>query len=68
MELSLTAEDFEDLELIEHIELYCDDLKAITDADTERVAPVSLPCTDTDSVTLKKHSWNMLRFKVDAQQ
>lgn len=55
-------EDFGKCSLMEHIELYNDDLKAENSADTERVAPAKRQLTDGD-VTLKKHSWNMLRYK-----
>ena len=64
MELELDLEGFASYELFEHIELYNDDLKAINDKDTERVAPVNVPIGD--KVVLKKHSWNMLRFTVNA--
>lgn len=60
--LSSVFEDFGDCELFEHIELYSDDLKAINDKDTERVSPVKREIAD--EVVLKKHSWNMLRYKV----
>lgn len=64
MELSVALQGFEDARLVEHIELYSDDLAAINDKDTERVAPHSVAPEEVDSVTLKKHSWNMLRYKV----
>lgn len=63
MDLDLTLEGFGDCKLVEHIELYHDDLKAINEKDTERVAPVNVPVSDNGKIVLKKHSWNMLRFK-----
>ena len=60
MELALCFENFGDCKLIEHIELYSDDIKATNDKDNERIVPVSRPI-DT-KLTLRKHSWNMLRF------
>ena len=42
---------------------YSDDLKATNQGDT-RVKPVKLPIAQDDkNITLKKHSWNMVRFK-----
>lgn len=63
MELDIDLSGFEGYILAEHVELYCDDLKAINDKDVSRVLPVSSEVTGASSVTLKKHSWNMLRFK-----
>ncbi len=64
MDLSLSLEGFDTAELKEHVELYCDDLLAVNTADSEPVAPVKRPVSDAASrlVTLKKHSWNMLKF------
>ena len=64
IELDFVAQDFASSELIEHIELYCDDLKAINDKSTERVAAEKVKISKNGTVTLKKHSWNMLRFKI----
>ena len=61
MELDLCLENFGDFKIIEQIELYSDDLKAFNDKDNARVAPTSVALGDT--VTLKKHSWNMIRIK-----
>ena len=61
MDLTISLDDFGECKLIEHIELYSDDLKIINDKDAQRVTPVSLP-VDGD-VKLKKHSWNMLRYQ-----
>ena len=51
---------------LEHIELYSDDLKAINTKDKECVAPQKVDFSPREasqqSVTLKKHSWNMVRF------
>ncbi|MBQ3150275.1 MAG: alpha-N-arabinofuranosidase [Clostridia bacterium] len=60
-ELELFAENFGDVKLLEHTELYCDDLKAINEKDAQRVKPVNVPVTDS-RIVIKKHSWNMLRF------
>ena len=62
LELDTVLGDFGDCKLFEHIELYSDDLKAVNDKDTERVAPKSREIGD--KVILKKHSWNMLRYKI----
>ena len=61
MDLNISLDDFGECKLIEHIELYSDDLKIINDKDAQRVTPVSLP-VDGD-VKLKNHSWNMLRYQ-----
>ena len=63
MELDLTLEGFGDCKLVEHVQLYHDDLKAINEKDVERVAPIHVPIMESGSITLKKHSWNMLRFQ-----
>ena len=63
MELDIDLSGFEGYILAEHVELYCDDLKAVNDKDLSRVLPVNSEVTGASSVTLKKHSWNMLRFK-----
>ena len=46
-----------------HPLIFRNDLKAINEKDTERVAPVNVPVSDDGEIVLKKHSWNMLRFK-----
>ena len=61
MELSLDFGEL-DCKLTSHIELYNDDMKA-TNEDGEQVFPCEREICDTSSVILKKHSWNMLRFK-----
>ena len=63
VELSFVAEGFEGYKLVEHVELYNDDLKAVNEKDNERVAPANVAVTDGETVTLKKHSWNMFRYK-----
>ena len=64
LELDVELQGFEGYTLCEHIMLYSDDLKAINDKDTERVAPLSVPINVNEQVVLKKHSWNMLRYKI----
>ena len=63
MELELELQGFENYKLVEHTELYSDDLKAINDKDVERVAPTSVEIKEDSDVILKKHSWNMLRYE-----
>lgn len=65
MELDIDLDGFENCKLTEHTELYYDDLKAINDKDVERVAPAKVEINADGRIVLKKHSWNMLRFKVD---
>ena len=68
MTLSLTFEDFGECTATEHIELYSDDLKAVNNAECEMISPSKLDVPDTTGTThtfvLKKHSWNMLTFKL----
>lgn len=63
MELDIDLEGFGERSLCEHIELYSDDLKAINDKDTERVTPGHVEIKRDTTVILKKHSWNMLRYR-----
>lgn len=63
MELSVNLENFEGFCLAEHIELYSDDLKAENSKDEERVSPRRVNVASGEAITLKKHSWNMLKFK-----
>ena len=60
MELQLQLDDFAGAKLIEHVELYAEDLKGVNTKDSTAVAPVNRDIEET--VTLKKHSWNMLRY------
>ena len=65
-ELTLSLGGFDTAKLVTHVELYCDDLKAINTKDASPVIPTELTVNSTVSdehtVTLKKHSWNMLKF------
>ena len=63
MELSVDLENFEGFCLTEHIELYSDDLKAENSKEEERVSPRRVNVASGEAITLKKHSWNMLKFK-----
>ena len=63
MELDVALEGFEGATLVEHVELYSDDLTAVNDASTQRVCARSVEIGA--SVSLKKHSWNMLRYKIE---
>jgi len=66
VELDLNLEDFSEISIAEHIELYADDLKAINTKEKQIVAPmnkeVNAKTSNTHQVTLNKHSWNMIRF------
>ena len=63
MTLLLALEGFKTAALVEHIELYHEDLKAVNTEASEAVAPKirELP-ENSREVLLKKHSWNMLRY------
>lgn len=65
MLLSLDLQGFENAKVIEHIELYCDDLLAINDSNCERVSPKSVDIASGMDINLRKHSWNMIRFKTE---
>ena len=66
MELELSFEDLGELTVAEHIELFCDDLKAVNTKENEAVAPknkeVSKETSATHTVTLNRQSRNMIRF------
>lgn len=61
--LDLSASGYEGLTLVEHIELYHDDLKVTNNKDEQNVKPSQVPISQSGEINLKKHSWNMLRFK-----
>ena len=61
MELDVDICGFGNCTLIEHTKLYYDDLNATNDKENERIKPVK--CDIADKVILKKHSWNMLKYK-----
>ena len=61
MELETIFEHFGNCKLIEQIELYSDNLEDRNDAEKEYVMPKQVPLNQT--VMLKKHSWNVLRFR-----
>lgn len=62
MELTLSLEGFEGCRILEHTELYHDDLKAVNRKEQETVSPRIVPA-DGKNVILKKHSWNMIRIQ-----
>ena len=62
LELQLELEGFENVTLQQHVELYCEDLKAVNSKSAAPVAPAERPVTQAAPVTLSKHSWNMLRY------
>jgi alpha-N-arabinofuranosidase len=62
LELDMTG--FGSLELIEHIQLVNEDLKAVNTAkEPEKVVP-SEGRTSGTAVLLEKHSWNVIRYKL----
>ena len=65
-ELTLSLEGFDTAKMISHTELYSDDLKCVNTKESSTVSPIDVPVTDsassTHTVTLKKHSWSMLKF------
>jgi len=61
IELSLNLEGFETANLVEHIELYSDNLKNVNTKDNTTVYPKKREIGE--KLALKKHSWNMLVYK-----
>ena len=65
-ELTLSLEGFDTAKMISHTELYSDDLKCVNTKESSTVSPIDVPVTDsassTHTVTLKKHSWSMIKF------
>ena len=59
--IDLDLEGFDGLTPVEHVELYDDDLSTVNDKHNERISPRNRDIGD--KITLKKHSWNMIRFK-----
>ncbi|MBO5453560.1 MAG: alpha-N-arabinofuranosidase [Clostridia bacterium] len=60
IELNMNFENFGNCNLAEHIELYCDDIEAVNTKDNEAVTPQKVI---SDKAVLKKHSWNLLKYK-----
>jgi len=65
MALTLDVDGYEGLTPVEHIELYCEDMKAINSKDEAPVLPVQRELPADGTICLKKHSWNMLRFRYE---
>ena len=61
MELDFTAGGFDSLTPIRHVELYADDIKAVNTKESSPVTPIEKELSDT--LVLKKHSWNMMVYK-----
>lgn len=63
MELDISLEGFDDVTISERVELYHDDLKITNTKDSTPVYPESIAIDPDEKIILKKHSWNMLKFK-----
>ena len=63
LDVCLCFDGFDDVRLVEHIELYSDNLKEINTKDSQNIKPASKEIKSNEQVTLQKHSWNMIRFK-----
>ena len=61
MELDAVIEDFGECRLFEHIHIYSDELLAKNSINDEKIRPERVEIKA--SPILKKHSWNMLRYK-----
>ena len=62
MKFDVDLQGFENAKLEEHIELYSDNLKSTNTAENMEVQPNKREITD--KIILKKHSWNMLVYRV----
>lgn len=64
--LSLNLGGFETACMVEHVELYADDLKTVNTKEEQNVIPknklIATEKSVSQQVTLNKHSWNMIRF------
>lgn len=63
--LNIELDNYKNCVLSEHTELYSENLKAENKKDSQLIAPISKKIIDTSSVVLRKHSWNMLKFKYE---
>ena len=61
IELDVSLDGFDGYKICEHIEFYADDLNTENDKESQRVLPKSRDISG--KIELKKHSWNMLRYK-----
>ena len=63
LDMALTG--FGELRLVEHLQLNCQDLKAVnTKSDPEAVKPTA-GRTEGMTALLEKHSWNVIRYEAD---
>jgi len=60
-EMELTLHGFAGYRIAEHVELSCEDLKAVNTKEKQTVMPQYVPGPEGNPV-LKKHSWNMIRL------
>lgn len=60
IELEVELDGFENPKIIEHIELYNDDLKICNNEKNVNVRPQKIK--NDKKIIFKKHSWNMIRF------
>lgn len=67
MDLELSFQDFGSCTPLKHVELYCEDLKAVNTGDSQAVLPTERNLEgnagEKQTVTLKKHSWNMITYR-----
>lgn len=63
MKLTLNLEGYENASITEHTEIYHDNLKVVNNAENQNVLPVKREITDSKTINLKKHSWNMIKLK-----
>ena len=64
--IELELGGFETAQMVEHVQLYSDDLKTINTKDAQNVQPIQkeiqAKISAEQQVILDKQSWNMIRF------
>ncbi len=69
MELSIDVSSFGAVSIIEHVELYSDDLKEVNTKDCQNILPKTKEVASEKAayhkIIFNKHSWNMIRFCLD---
>lgn len=63
--LEMALSGFEKPHLLEHIRLNSTDLKAANTRENPEAVKPSVGCAEGMTATLEKHSWNVLRYKIE---
>lgn len=69
VEISMKLENFREIEFIEHVILFCEDIKETNFSDHNRIKPVTADDVVIEGQNVRfriaPYSWNMIRIKVD---